>query len=73
MANELTFKVVRMSKLNEVLAHDTNLLIARAAYGLAVELLPATGSSFAMARGSLRNRSRVPFDSNHRADMADQV
>ena len=41
MANELPFKVVRMSKLNEVLVYDTNLLIARAAYGLAVELLPS--------------------------------
>ncbi len=40
MADELPFKVIRTSKIDEVLAHDANLLIARAAYGLAVELLP---------------------------------
>jgi hypothetical protein len=30
----------RTSMIDEVLAHDTNRLIARATYGLAVELLP---------------------------------
>ncbi len=30
----------RTSMIDEVLAHDTNCLIARAAYSLAVELLP---------------------------------
>jgi hypothetical protein len=40
MKQELSFKVVRASKIDEVLTHHTNPLIARAAYGLAVELLP---------------------------------
>ena len=40
MTNELPFNVIRKSKRDEVLTRETNLLIARAAYGLAVELLP---------------------------------
>ena len=40
MEQELSFKVVRAGKIDEVLTHHNNLLIARAAYGLAIDLLP---------------------------------
>jgi hypothetical protein len=40
MKQELSFKVIRAGKIDEVLTLDPNPLIARAAYGLAVELLP---------------------------------
>jgi hypothetical protein len=40
MKQELSFKVVRAGKTDEVLILDANPLIARAIYGLAVELLP---------------------------------
>ncbi len=40
MKQELPFKVVRAGKIDEVLTLDANPLIARAVYGLAVELLP---------------------------------
>ena len=40
MKQELSFKVVRAGKIDEVLTLDANPLIARAVYGLAVELLP---------------------------------
>jgi hypothetical protein len=40
MKQEFPFKIVRAGKIDEVLIFDANLLIARAIYGLAVELLP---------------------------------
>jgi hypothetical protein len=40
MEQELSFKVVRAGKIDEVLTLDANPLVARAVYGLAVELLP---------------------------------
>jgi hypothetical protein len=40
MKQELTFKVIRSGKIDEVLTLDPNPLIARVVYGLAVELLP---------------------------------
>ena len=40
MTQDLSFKVIRAGKIDEVLTLAPNLLIARAAYGLAVALLP---------------------------------